>query len=238
MDDSIQRVPPLPSRTKTQKKKNTKLTQLERVAKMTYRPLEGEYIDPFIAPPWHKTANEQSPWITVTGAPKKSKKVEEAKKHNKRLRTLTKDRSRIIIYLDGSMQEDEEKIRITRWGIVRYYLRAEIFAERGGLGQLAKVYDAELTGLAKAAKAATSYMARHGQVKHIHIYADNTAAVTSAYELKPRPGQLQMTRVTRAVDNFLKDDMERTFSIEWCPSHEDVIGNERADEEAKVGAEL
>lgn len=106
------------------------------------------------------------------------------------------------------------------------------------MGYHAEVYDTELTGIARAMKSATEFADKHEQVKHIRIYADNTAAVTSAYEPKPKPGQLQMVRVTRAVDSFLEGDRERTVSIEWCPGHEDVAGNERADEEAKAGTEM
>lgn len=74
-----------------------------------------------------------------------------------------------------------------KWG---YYLGKELFAERGGLGCHAKVYNVELMGIAKAMKSATEFADRHEQVKHIHIYADNTAAVTSAYEPKLKLGQL------------------------------------------------
>ncbi|KNZ73023.1 hypothetical protein J132_01408 [Termitomyces sp. J132] len=126
----------------------------------------------------------------------------------------------------------------TGWGVVGYHKGREVFTVRGCMGHKAEVYDAELTGLEKATTLATEYAKRHRQVKHIHVHADNTAAVTSAYELKPAPGQLQMFNITHTVDKFLEENDERTISIEWCPGHEDIKGNERADAEAKAGTEL
>ena len=89
----------------------------------------------------------------------------------------------------------------------------EIFTDRGGLGQKAEVYDAELVGIAQAAKNAIRYADRHRQVKHIHIFADNTSAVTSAYEPKPKPGQKQMCQITHLVDGFL--GRRRWWGSDW-----------------------
>lgn len=131
------------------------------------------------------------------------------------------------------MEEDRGKgVRNMGWGIVGYH------RGRGSMGHCAEVYDAELVGLTQATKAATEYTRTHEQVRHIHIFADNTAAVTSIYEPKPTPGQQQMVRTMHMVDEFLHQDEERTFSIEWCPGHKDVEGNEHADEEAKRGADI
>ncbi|KAG5720557.1 hypothetical protein E4T56_gene6078 [Termitomyces sp. T112] len=127
-----------------------------------------------------------------------------------------------LMYSNGSMHEDgDENNRTVGWGIVGYHLGYEVFKDRGGLGQKAEVYDMELTGITQGMKAAKEYVNKNDQVKYIHIYADNTAAVTLAYEPKPKPGQLQMIHTTY-----------------WCPGHEDVKGNERADEEAKAGVEI
>ncbi|KAH0580981.1 hypothetical protein H2248_012132 [Termitomyces sp. 'cryptogamus'] len=135
-------------------------------------------------------------------------------------------------------EEEDGSDRTTGWGVVGYYMDNEVFKEWGSLGRKAEVYDTELTGIARAMKAAREYADHNRRVKHVHIYADNTAAVTSVYKPKPKPGQLQMIRTTRAVDSFLEQDGERMVNIEWCPGHEEVIGNERADEEAKAEAEM
>ena len=232
--------PPLPSARTTRNGKKGKLTQIDRLAKETYSPMDGEDIDPFIAPPWRRTARLYGQRLTITGAPKEAKKAKEAEKHNERIQAMGEDETRIMVYSDGSQREDTrgEEGKVVGWGIVGYRRGEEIFTDRGGLGQKAEVYDAELVGIAQAAKNAIRYADRHRQVKHIHIFADNTSAVTSAYEPKPKPGQKQMCQITHLADGFLGGCAERTMSIEWCPGHEKVRGNKRADEEAKRGTEL
>ncbi|KNZ77791.1 hypothetical protein J132_03850, partial [Termitomyces sp. J132] len=162
-----------------------------------------------------------------------------AKKHNEKVEKLVRDNAHLLVYSDGSMREEGDGTRrSTRWGIVGYHLGTEVFVDKGRLGHNTKVYDAELMGIARAVEAAKEYADRHEWIKHVHIYADNTAVVTLAYKPKPRPGQLQMIRTMHTVDNFLDQEEERMVSIEWCPGHEDVAGNERANEEAKDRAEI
>ncbi|KAG5734856.1 putative 115 kDa protein in type-1 retrotransposable element [Termitomyces sp. T112] len=232
--------PPLPTQRKTRNKKLTKLTQIKKIEKMTYKPGKGENIDPFISPPWCKTARDHGNQLTVMGAPKKCKKAKEAQRHNKRLETMELDDTHLIIYSDGSMREDDMggNTKIVGWGIVGYHKGCEVFLDRGGLGSNAEVYDTELVGIAQATKAATNYAKRKRQVRHVRIFADNMAAVTLAYGPKPMPGQLQMVKITHQVDTFLGEHEDRSIGIEWCPGHEKVKGNEHADEEAKKGAEL
>ncbi|KAG5722051.1 hypothetical protein E4T56_gene6338 [Termitomyces sp. T112] len=199
--------PPLPSRRKTRNKKKVKPTQLEKITGLTYSPMEGESIDPFISPPWRKTAGDYGNRLTITGVPKECKKVEEAKKHNEKLKEMERDEDRIVVYSDGSMREEDDdwESKIVGWGMVGYHQGREIFSSRGGLGHHAEVYDAELV-------------------------------VTSAYGPKPAPGQTQMLSVTHHIDRFLDGQGDRTVNIGWCPGHQEVKGNKRADGEAKRGA--
>ncbi|KNZ73219.1 hypothetical protein J132_00608 [Termitomyces sp. J132] len=111
----------------------------------------------------------------------------------------------------------------------------EVFVERGGLGSQVEVYDAELTGIARAAM---RYVRGRNEIRHIHIFADNTAAITSAYEPKPKPGQSNMVKITHIIDRYLEEGIDRMFGVEWCLGHKEVIGNEWADKEAKEGKEL
>ncbi|KAG5725035.1 putative 115 kDa protein in type-1 retrotransposable element [Termitomyces sp. T112] len=201
--------PPLPTRRKTQNKKLTKLTQIEKIEKMTYKPGKGENIDPFISPSWRETTRDHGNRLTVMGTPKKCKKAEEAQRHNERLETMELDNTHLIIYSDGSMREDDMggNTKIVRWGIVGYHKGREVFSDRGGLGSNAEVYDTELVGIAQATKAATNYAKRKQQVRHVRLFADNTAAVTLAYRPKPTPGQLQMVKITHQVNTFLGENL-------------------------------
>ncbi|KAH0584828.1 hypothetical protein H2248_012623 [Termitomyces sp. 'cryptogamus'] len=152
---------------------------------------------------------------------------------------MERDKDRIVVYSDRSMREEDDnwESKIVGWGMVGYHQGREIFSGRGGLSHHAEVYDAELVGIAQAIKAATKYAMRHTKVKHIHVFADNTAAVTSAYGPKPALGQTQMLSVTHYIDRFLDRQGDRTVNIGWCPGHQEVKGNKRADGEAKRGAE-
>ncbi|RDB17330.1 hypothetical protein Hypma_001787 [Hypsizygus marmoreus] len=94
------------------------------------------------------------------------------------------------------------------------------------------------TGLVWAAREATRFALQCPEVKHLHIYADNTAAVTSVFEPKSTPGQYNMRTFNKIITDYLARSVENTVHVEWCPGHTDVAGNERADEEAKEGALL
>ncbi|KNZ79547.1 hypothetical protein J132_09230 [Termitomyces sp. J132] len=90
--------PPLPHRKKTRKKGAAKLTQLECTARLTYRLMEGDVIDPFVAPSWRKTAKGQPQHISIIGAPVGCKKGEEAKKHNEKVENLERDDTWLLVY--------------------------------------------------------------------------------------------------------------------------------------------
>ncbi|KAF5377839.1 hypothetical protein D9615_006682 [Tricholomella constricta] len=232
--------PPLPSQKPTKSKKPPKRTQLEKIAASTYRPSEGEKIIPFISPPWRRTARDFGPRLTISGADPKIKKDDAAKTHNRRTRVLLTDPSNLLIYSDGSMLDapgDQQKKNVG-WGVVGYHKDKEVIARRGGLGHTAEVYDAELTGLVVAAKEATTYAQRHPRITNLHIYADNTAAVTSSFEPKTQPGQYNISAFNKTITDFLDRNQNHSVHVEWCPGHTDVKGNERADEEAKEGAIL
>ncbi|KNZ76576.1 hypothetical protein J132_09436, partial [Termitomyces sp. J132] len=55
-------------------------------------------------------------------------------------------------------------------GMVSYHEEQEIFAERGGLGGNAEVYDAELTGIARTARTAARYtrMEHWGRLREVN----------------------------------------------------------------------
>ncbi|KAJ3810552.1 hypothetical protein F5876DRAFT_24427, partial [Lentinula aff. lateritia] len=68
----------------------------------------------------------------------------------------------------------------------------------------------------------------------ILIFADNSSAITTIYDQKPVAacqGYAQQFRCS--IENFLKTDPQNTVEIAWCPEHEDIEGNERADKLAK-----
>jgi len=88
------------------------------------------------------------------------------------------------------------------------------------------------------AKIAVDYARSHAQIKHLHFYTDNSAAVKAIFDLKPRSGKHYASTLYTTVVKFLDDDPVHRLSISWCPGHADILGNERADELAKEANDL
>lgn len=143
------------------------------------------------------------------------------------------------MFSDGSLLEDKERPkRCVGYGVVGYHKGNEHITRIGPMGSKLEVYDAEMAGLVWAACDALQYAGEHPEVKHVHFFADNTAALRSIFDPKPTAGQVHAKRFRRYVEEFLARDPESTIDINWFPGHEDTKGNERADELAKATAEM
>jgi ribonuclease HI len=107
------------------------------------------------------------------------------------------------------------------------------------MGSKSEVYDAEMAGLAWAASEALDlqYANAHPEVRHIHFFADNTAALAAIFDPKPAARQAHAQRFRRYVELFLDRNPANTIDIDWSPGHEDIRGDEWADELAKAAAE-
>ncbi|KAF5378148.1 hypothetical protein D9615_007630 [Tricholomella constricta] len=231
--------PPLPSQKPSRSKKPKKKTQLENIAGKTYSPMEGERIIPFIMPPWRKTDLDYGTRLTIIGTTPDTDKKKAARAHNARIKALRTDPANVLMYSDGSMLDDKRNSKNNvGWGVVGFQGHREVTVRRGGMGHTAEVYDAELTGLVVAAHEATTLAKTDPRIKHVYIFADNTAAATTAFEPTTTPGQYNKQTLNKTITNFLNVDPTHTVHIEWCPGHTDVKGNEHADEEAKEGALL
>ncbi|KNZ77590.1 Vacuolar protein sorting-associated protein 26A [Termitomyces sp. J132] len=55
--------------------------------------------------------------------------------------------------------------------------------------------------------------------------------------MKDMACQRLMQSFTHAVNEFLDEQPDQTVTIQWCPGHKDIKGNERADKVAKEGAQ-
>lgn len=90
---------------------------------------------------------------------------------------------------------------------------------------------------ARAANDALAFVGAHPVIRHLHFYADNTAALGAIFDPKAKAGQAHAKRFRRYVEKFLDQDPQNTIDIDWSPGHQDIEGNERADELAKEAAE-
>ncbi|KDQ49862.1 hypothetical protein JAAARDRAFT_63487 [Jaapia argillacea MUCL 33604] len=86
-----------------------------------------------------------------------------------------------------------------------------------------------MAALMWAARDAVKYAETHSEVKHLHFFADNSAAVRAIFEPKLRRGQSFAIPFQEAITGFLDSDGTHTFGIAWTPGHQDIPDVERAD---------
>jgi len=203
---------------------------------------DHERIDPFLYPPWRRTDKSFGDRVHIQPSdpkPKGSEAEEEtdaATRHTTQVKELTESESNLIIYSDGSLMK---KSGFARAGasVVIYHKGSEVTTMRMGWEEERK-YTTRRAGLMLGAKIAVDYARSHAQIKHLHFYTDNSAAVKAIFDLKPRSGQHYASTLYTTVVKFLDDDPVHRLSISWCPGHADILGNERADELAKEANDL
>jgi len=54
---------------------------------------------------------------------------------------------------------------------------------------------------------------------------------------EPGPGQMYAMQARRHIATFRRASLDITTEIRWCLAHKSVLGNENADEWAKLAAE-
>ncbi|EAU90359.2 hypothetical protein CC1G_09041 [Coprinopsis cinerea okayama7 len=85
---------------------------------------------------------------------------------------------------------------------------------------------------------ATNIASQNPAIRHIYLYADNTAAITSIFDPKPSGGQLYSRSFYETATKFLDSDPRNHIHLTWCPSHHGIPGNERVDRLAKQATNL
>ncbi|KAJ6614976.1 hypothetical protein B0H10DRAFT_1692192, partial [Mycena sp. CBHHK59/15] len=61
-------------------------------------------------------------------------------------------------------------------------------------------------------------------IRHLHFFADNTAALASIFDPKLAAGQSHAKRFRRYVEEFLDLNPENTMDIDWSPGHKTSEG--------------
>ena len=236
--------PPLPPRYNNHSARNKKrTTTLLNIAKHTSP--THKRIDPFLVPPWRKTAAEfgeqvliqpHSPPPVNEGNPTQDR-VTHAEAHSRQVETLAKSDSNLVLYTDGSLMK-KGVFRRAGAGVVMYHKGVEVKARKMGMGGRAEVYDAEIAALMIGGKIATRFARTRPEITHIHFFVDNSAAVRAIFDPKPSSSQIYAATFHHRLRGFLDNEPTHKLTIAWCPSHSDITGNERADELAKEANEL
>lgn len=225
--------PPLPprkpgSRAKTELRKTTPLQ-----ATATHTNPQDERISPYMMPPWRRTAAAFGDRLKIRNKAGKMSKVEAARAHQEYLKTLHGP-STLVAYADGSQQEVNGRRRVGA-GLVVYHDRRVVKELAVGLGPRAEVYDGEMAALMMTARALVHLAEERPGISNIAIFSDNSAAVDAICDPKPRAAQLYAKAFYDSITTLLDARPELSVEVCWCPGHQDVAGNERADKLAKAG---
>jgi len=148
---------------------------------------------------------------------------EEAKKE------AEKERPGLVMFTDGSRLENEAAGYAVAWKNGQIW---EGIKTHMGFNQ--EAYDAECATLARAVKTAAEIAPTPS---HITIFTDTQAAIRRMSTNEPGPGQKYALAARKHIAALRRAAPDITIEIRWCPSHEGVEGNEKAEQWAKLAAE-
>jgi len=101
------------------------------------------------------------------------------------------------------------------------------------MGYNHEAYDAECA-LARALESASR---RNPAPEQVTIFTDAQAAIKRMASEEPGPGQQYVLQARKHIATLRRARPGITIEIRWCPAHQGIAGNEKADEWAKIAAE-
>src|SRR5258708_12470111 len=110
--------------------------------------------------PWHESDIDNQEHVITFLPPNQqgeSAKEKWTDDHNKFIAENEDNPEFITMYADGSLTKRNGRQQ-TSYGVARYYMGNKVFKAKGALGEQAKVYDAEMTGLCMAAQATKQFV--------------------------------------------------------------------------------
>ena len=118
-----------------------------------------------------------------------------------------------------------------------YHGTQETFHGSKSLGPHMEIYDTEATTINSALSSTIAHVVEHN-ITHIHIFADNQAAVQTAFDIVPGLSQHTNLHTRSLIISFLESSNQHHIEIAWAPGHKNIVGNERADALVKVAMEV
>ena len=157
-----------------------------------------------------------------------AKLVQEERKEAKK--EAERERPGLIMFTDGSRLESGAAGYAVAWKNGRTWEGI-----KSHLGYNQEVFDAEYAALARALETAAR---RNTVPKHVTIFTDAQAAIQRMASDEPGPGQKKYAlQVRKHIRTLPRVESGITIEVRWCPAHEGVEGNEKADEWVKLAAE-
>ena len=144
-------------------------------------------------------------------------------------RTAGRERAGLTIFTDGSRASNGATGYAVTWKSGSKWVGVKTH-----LGYNQEAIDAECAALARALELAAR---RRAAPEAVTIYTDAQAAMRRIVAEEPGPGQKYAVLARKWVAALKQTRPEVRIEIRWCPAHEGVEGNEKADEWAKQAAE-
>ena len=228
--------PPLPpDKFHPRSRKPPKTTCLTKLASRSSPAIP--HIDIFAISPWSHTISTFSPRLSIRSTNNEDDKKKAADAHNEYVRTFQSDPLHVRAYSDGSLRKDDTGQQSAGAGWVGYHNTHEIFHGSKPLGPHMEIYDAEATAINSALSTTIVYALEHN-ITHIHVFADNQAAVQTAFDVVPGSSQHTNLHTRSLIISFLESSNQHYIEIAWALGHKNIVGNERADTLAKAATEI
>jgi ribonuclease HI len=144
-------------------------------------------------------------------------------------REAGRQRPGLVMFTDGSRLENGAAGYAVAWknGQTWEGIKAH-------MGYNQEAYDAECAALARALDTAVKSVPIPD---HVTIFTDAQAAIRRMASDEPGPGQKYALEARAHIAVLRRAVPGITVEIRWCPAHEGVEGNEKADEWAKLAAD-
>src|SRR5438552_806337 len=155
--------------------------------------------------------------------------------HNKIQKILenNKDNSNIILYSDGSKNEQLNKLGAGIFYTTSFATnQSQSFSWNLGAGM--EVFDAELFVIEKAFE--IERKKKQLNTEKIWIFSDSQAAIKRLKDSSLKAGQYYIQSIRKWAERFQKNYIQ--IQLEWVPGHMNIKGNELADKAAKKGTKL
>lgn len=141
------------------------------------------------------------------------------------------------VYTDGSRLDSGHTG--ASWVVRQQHSRTNVEWTGGNvaLGTLRTVYEAEVFAIGKGFQALLADGLIDEETEEVHFWVDNQAALDHALLPHRGPAQEFAIAARRAYLAFRAQHHCISVTMHWIAGHEDVEGNERADEAAKAAAQ-